>query len=96
MWISSTIVYIQLRSAQQVNNTFRVYIQIYIYVYYVLCIMYVCIMHVLGLLLLFLYLFMVKTAYVCAYAYCTIPQWLVDWLTGGQGGRGHGHGHGRC
>lgn len=31
MWISSTIVYIQLRSAQQVNNTFRVYIQIYIY-----------------------------------------------------------------
>lgn len=18
---------------------------------------------------------------VCAYAYCTIPQWLVDWLT---------------
>lgn len=25
---------------------------------------------------LYLYLFMVKT--VCAYAYCTIPQWLVD------------------
>lgn len=80
MWISSTIVYIQLRSAQQVNNTFRVYIQIYIYVYYVLCIMYVCIMHVLGLLLLFLYLylFMVKTAYVPMH----IALFLNGWLTG--------------
>lgn len=87
MWISSTIVYIQLRSAQQVNNTFRVYIQIYICI---LCIMYVCMYYACFGSVVTVTVSVYGKNCVCAYAYCTIPQWLVDWLTGGQGGNGHG------
>lgn len=29
----------------------------------------------------YVYIRSVSSITVCAYAYCTIPQWLLDWLT---------------